>query len=217
MSGSDTLAAHSPAADGAGPADGRQRERLRGYLEVGLGSLANGAIGVMVTYADMPATMLLCLRMVFAAAALGAVVAATGSWRDLRTPGAPLRVLGISVALSLNLILYFLAIRSTGVAVAIFLSYLAPVYLAVRGAADPQGEDGACRLHRARRRAGGHGADPCSGPAARGGRVSRPPASSTAGGPASCTPCTCSSPRACAGSPCAACRWCSRRAPSRRW
>ena len=58
------------------------------------------------------------------------MVAATGSWRDLRTPGAPLRVVGISIALSLNLILYFLAIRYTGVAVAIFLSYLAPVYLA---------------------------------------------------------------------------------------
>ena len=103
---------------------------MRGYFEVGLASLANGSIGVMVTYADMPATMLLCLRMAFAAAALGLVVLATGSWRDLRKPGAPLRVLGISVALSLNLILYFLAIRYTGVAVAIFLSYLAPVYLA---------------------------------------------------------------------------------------
>jgi drug/metabolite transporter, DME family len=106
------------------------RERLRGFFEVGLASLANGSIGVMVTYADMPATMLLCLRMVFAAAALGIVVLATGSWRDLRRPGAPLRVLGISFALALNLILYFLAIRYTGVAVAIFLSYLAPVYLA---------------------------------------------------------------------------------------
>ena len=107
-----------------------QTERLRGYFEVGLASLANGSIGVMVTYADMPATMLLCLRMVFAAAALGAVVMATGSWRDLRKPGAPLRVLGISATLAANLILYFLAIRYTGVAVAIFLSYLAPVYLA---------------------------------------------------------------------------------------
>jgi drug/metabolite transporter (DMT)-like permease len=109
---------------------GQPRERLRGYLEVGLGSLANGSIGVMVTYADMPATMLLCLRMVFAAAALGVVVLVSGSWRDLRSPGAPLRLLGISFALGLNLILYFLAIRYTGVAVAIFLSYLAPVYLA---------------------------------------------------------------------------------------
>jgi drug/metabolite transporter (DMT)-like permease len=114
-------AAGSPAA---------QPERLRGYLEVGLASLANGSIGVMVAYAGMPATMLLCLRMVFAAAVLGVVVLATGSWRDLRKPGVPIRVLGISVALALNLILYFLAIRSTGVAVAIFVSYLAPVYLA---------------------------------------------------------------------------------------
>jgi drug/metabolite transporter (DMT)-like permease len=105
-------------------------ERMRGYFEVGLASLANGSIGVMVTYADMPATMLLCLRMAFAAAALGLVVLAAGSWRDLGKPGAPLRVLGISIALSLNLIFYFLAIRYAGVAVAIFLSYLAPVYLA---------------------------------------------------------------------------------------
>ena len=118
------------AAAGPRAPGGQSPERLRGYLEVGLASLANGSIGVMVTYADMPATMLLCLRMTFAAAALGVVVAATGSWRDLRTPGAPWRILGISIALSLNLILYFLAIRYTGVAVAIFLSYLAPVYLA---------------------------------------------------------------------------------------
>ncbi len=109
---------------------GQPRERLRGYLEVGLASLANGSIGVMVTYADMPATMLLCLRMAFAAAALGVFVMISGSWRDLRSPGAPLRLLGISVSLALNLILYFLAIRYTGVAVAVFLSYLAPVYLA---------------------------------------------------------------------------------------
>ena len=121
------LAGAAPAGSGA---EAASPERLRGYLEVGLASLANGSIGVIVTYADMPATMLLCLRMVFAAAALGLVVLATGSWRDLRKRGAPVRVLGISVALSLNLILYFLAIRSAGVAVAIFLSYLAPVYLA---------------------------------------------------------------------------------------
>ena len=121
MSGGGAAPAAAPAA---------QSERLRGYLEVGLASLANGSIGVMVTYADMPTTMLLCLRMAFAVAALGVVVLISGSWRDLRSPGAPLRLLGISVALALNLILYFLAIRYTGVAVAIFLSYLAPVYLA---------------------------------------------------------------------------------------
>jgi drug/metabolite transporter (DMT)-like permease len=113
------------------PAVGPRPERLRGYLEVGFASVANGSIGVMVIYAQMPATMLLCIRMVFAAAALGAVVAATGSWRDLRLPGAPLRVIAISASLAVNLILYFLAIRYTGVAVAIFLSYVAPLYVAV--------------------------------------------------------------------------------------
>jgi drug/metabolite transporter (DMT)-like permease len=112
----------------AGP---EQPERLRGYIEVAVASLANGSIGVMVTYADMPATMLLCMRMAFAAAALGIVVVASGSWRDLRGPGVPLRVLAISACLAVNLILYFLAIRYTGVAVAIFLSYLAPLYVAV--------------------------------------------------------------------------------------
>jgi drug/metabolite transporter (DMT)-like permease len=127
VSAAATRAAAAPAGPGAAA---QPPERLRGYLEVGLASLANGSIGVMVTYAEMPATMLLCLRMVFAAAVLGVVVLATGSWRDLRRPGAAARALGISVALALNLIFYFLAIRYTGVAVAIFLSYLAPVYLA---------------------------------------------------------------------------------------
>lgn len=127
-----TPAAGAGRAGAAAPSpDSPPPERLRGYLEVGLASLANGSIGVMVTYADMPATMLLCLRMVFAAAALGVVVVVTGSWRDLRRPGAPVRVLAISASLAVNLILYFLAIRYTGVAVAIFLSYLAPLYVAV--------------------------------------------------------------------------------------
>ncbi len=129
MSGGSAVPA-IPGAAGDAAAAAQPPERLRGYLEVGLASLANGSIGVMVAYADMPATMLLCVRMAFAAAALGLVVLATGSWRDLRTPGAPLRVLGISFALALNLVFYFLAIRSAGVAVAIFMSYLAPLYLA---------------------------------------------------------------------------------------
>jgi len=131
VSGGGAAPAAAPAPPSGPPAaPSAQTERLRGYLEVGLASLANGSIGVMVTYADMPTAMLLCLRMAFAAGALGLVVLVGGSWRDLRSPGAPVRVFGISVALALNLTLYFLAIRYTGVAVAIFLSYLAPVYLA---------------------------------------------------------------------------------------
>ncbi len=105
--------------------------RLRGYLEVGGASVVNGSIGTMVSYATMPASMLLVVRMAFATLAVGAVVLPRGLLGELRRPGVPVRVFGISVALAANLLLYFLAIRATGVSVAIFLSYLAPVYLAV--------------------------------------------------------------------------------------
>jgi DME family drug/metabolite transporter len=104
--------------------------RARGYVETGLASLVNGSIGVMVSYATAPASMLLVLRMSFAAVTLGAVFALRRGWKDLRGPGVPIKLLGISIALAANLIMYFLAIRYTGVAIAIFLSYLAPVYLA---------------------------------------------------------------------------------------
>jgi DME family drug/metabolite transporter len=104
--------------------------RARGYLETGVAALINGSIGVMVSYATAPASMLLVLRMAFAGVALGAIVVYRRGWRDLRRPGVALKVLGISVCVAANLILYFVAIRYTGVAIAIFLSYLAPVYLA---------------------------------------------------------------------------------------
>lgn len=124
--------ASTPAAGAAPDAapGAASRARTRGYLETAGASVVNGSIGVMVAYAQMPVAMLLCLRMAVAAGALGVVVLATGSWRDLGIRRAPLRVLAISAALALNLLFYFLAIRATGVAVAIFLSYLAPLYLA---------------------------------------------------------------------------------------
>lgn len=106
-------------------------DRPRGYLQVGVAALINGTIGTMVASTHMPLTMLLCLRTGFAAVALGLVIVLTGSWRDLRKPGAPWRVFAASASVTANLILYFLAIRGTGVSIAIFLSYLAPVYLAI--------------------------------------------------------------------------------------
>jgi len=59
-------------------------------------------------------------------------------------------VLGISVALALNLILYFVAIPLHGVAVAIFSATWLPGVPRFRRAADPQGADRADRLCRAR-------------------------------------------------------------------
>jgi len=105
--------------------------RLRGYGETLSACLINGSIGVFVTYATMPATMLVAVRMLFAALVLGVVVAVRRDWRSLVADRATtVRLLICGVALAANLVSYFIAIRQTGVAVAIFLSYLAPLYVA---------------------------------------------------------------------------------------
>jgi drug/metabolite transporter (DMT)-like permease len=107
------------------------RHASRGYAEVLSAALINGAIGTMVSYATMPASMLVALRMLFGSVALGIVVGARRDWKTIFKPGARIRLSIAGAALALNLLSYFIAIRETGVAVAIFLSYLAPVYVAL--------------------------------------------------------------------------------------
>jgi drug/metabolite transporter (DMT)-like permease len=105
--------------------------RLRGYGETLGACLINGSIGVFVTYSSMPATLLVAVRMVFAGIVLGLVVAARRDWKALFADrGTTIRLVVCGLALAANLVGYFIAIRQTGVAVAIFLSYLAPLYVA---------------------------------------------------------------------------------------
>jgi drug/metabolite transporter (DMT)-like permease len=105
--------------------------RLRGYGETLGACLINGSIGVFVTYSSMPATLLVAVRMVFAGIVLGLVVAARRDWKALFADrGTTIRLIVCGLALAANLVSYFIAIRQTGVAVAIFLSYLAPLYVA---------------------------------------------------------------------------------------
>ena len=112
----------------SGPAGGH---RPRGYGETVAAGLINGSIGVFVTWSSMSATMLVATRMAFAAVVLGVVVTARRDWRALVADRATtIRLLVCGVALAVNLVSYFIAIRETGVAVAIFLSYVAPVYVA---------------------------------------------------------------------------------------
>jgi drug/metabolite transporter (DMT)-like permease len=106
-------------------------QRLRGYGETLGACLINGSIGVFVTYSSMPATLLVAVRMVFAGIVLGLVVAARRDWKALFADrGTTIRLVVCGLALAANLVSYFIAIRQTGVAVAIFLSYLAPLYVA---------------------------------------------------------------------------------------
>jgi len=128
-SGSAAAGVSSSRADGyAGPGP---RRRAIGYLSVGGASLIMGSIGVMVRYATVPASMLLVLRMAVGGVVVGFLFARAGAYADLRRPGVPRRLLVVGVIVSGNLLCYFLAIRYTDVAVAIFTSYMAPVYVAM--------------------------------------------------------------------------------------
>ena len=57
---------------------GAGTDRARGFTEIAAAALVNGSIGVMVSYATAPASMLLVLRMAFAGLALGEVVCVPG-------------------------------------------------------------------------------------------------------------------------------------------
>lgn len=105
--------------------------RWRGYGETFAAALINGSIGTIVSYATMPVVMLVSLRMWFATGALALVLGLRRSWPRPKDRPTAVRLLVLGLVLAANLTCYFIAIRETGVAIAIFTSYLAPVYVAV--------------------------------------------------------------------------------------
>jgi DME family drug/metabolite transporter len=105
-------------------------DRWRGYCETFAAALVNGSIGTIVSYVTMPVVMLVSLRMWFATGALALVLGGRRSWPRPRDRGTAVRLVLLGLVLAANLTCYFIAIRETGVAIAIFTSYLAPVYVA---------------------------------------------------------------------------------------
>jgi DME family drug/metabolite transporter len=90
----------------------------QGYLLVAGSFLIMGLIGVLVDWATAPESALLVLR--FATALAG--VRDRAVWP---------RLLLMGVVDSITLLLFFIAIRWTGVAIAMFLQFLAPVWVAL--------------------------------------------------------------------------------------
>jgi drug/metabolite transporter (DMT)-like permease len=104
---------------------------LTGYGLVAGCFILVGLSGSLVSWADAPSSILLVLRLVIAAAALSLLF-----WR--RRPLAALRRRDLWPRLLLmgpldagTLLLYFLSIRLTGVAVATFLLFMQPVWVAL--------------------------------------------------------------------------------------
>jgi drug/metabolite transporter (DMT)-like permease len=114
----------------AAAADGAGRD-LTGYGLVAACFVLVGLSGALVSWADAPSTVLLVMRLVVASAALTLVF-----WR--RKPLSALlrrdlwpKLLLIGPLDGGSLLCYFLSIRLTGVAVATFLLFMQPVWVAV--------------------------------------------------------------------------------------
>jgi drug/metabolite transporter (DMT)-like permease len=105
--------------------------RTVGLLEVGVSSVVAGSAAVGVRAIHMPAGLLLFLRMGIAAVVLVPLFVHTGGSDEVRSRRSALRLAIMGLNSALGLLIYTLAIRRTDVAVAVFLAYMAPVYVSL--------------------------------------------------------------------------------------
>jgi drug/metabolite transporter (DMT)-like permease len=105
--------------------------QVKGYLMVGGSALMFGATGVFIRLTTLPASTLLAMRMLLAAVMVALVFLGGRWWREWGKPGVPLRLLTLGLVDALQLFSFILAVRYLDVALAVFLSYLSPIYIAL--------------------------------------------------------------------------------------
>ena len=89
------------------------------------------ATAPLVAFTHAPTGVVLSLRMAIAAAALAALFARRGFFRDWRRPGNATRLLLVGALSASCALLFFVAIRMTNVAVAMLLMFMMPVWVAL--------------------------------------------------------------------------------------
>jgi drug/metabolite transporter (DMT)-like permease len=102
-----------------------------GYAIILISYLGMAGSAPLVAWADAPEAIILMLRMGFAALALGIVFLRRPMIADWRRPGAAWRLVVMAAMSSLTLLLFFYAVRHTSVAIAMFLLFLMPVWVAL--------------------------------------------------------------------------------------
>jgi drug/metabolite transporter (DMT)-like permease len=90
-----------------------------------------GSIGAIVTWAPGPSSMLVVLRMGIGALILAALFFRAPMWRELRRPGLVRPLLLMGGLDAVTLLLFFVSARMTGIAVAMFLVFLSPLWVAL--------------------------------------------------------------------------------------
>ena len=103
----------------------------RGYLLVAGSFLIMGLIGVLVEWATAPESALLVLRFATAGLVLGVVFARRRPLAGAADRSVWPRLLLMAAIDAFTLLLFFVAIRGTSVAIGMFLQFLAPVWVAL--------------------------------------------------------------------------------------
>ncbi|MBE0527726.1 MAG: EamA family transporter [Thermoleophilia bacterium] len=103
----------------------------RAYAMVAGSYLLIGLSGTLVTWATAPGSVLLVLRFAIAALAIGAVFGRRRRLIGLLERALWPRLLLMGALDAAALLLYFVAIRETGVAIATFLFFMQPVWIAL--------------------------------------------------------------------------------------
>lgn len=103
----------------------------RGYVLVAGAFLIMGVIGTLVSWTTVPESALLVIRFAIAGTLLGVLYARRKPLKGVRQPGVGKRLLLMGGFDALSLLLFFVAIRLTSVAVGMFLMFLAPVWIAL--------------------------------------------------------------------------------------
>lgn len=102
-----------------------------GYALVAGAFTIMGLIGALVEWATAPESVLLVLRFAVAGLVLGVVFARRHPLAGARDRAVWPRLLLMGAIDAATLLLFFVAIRATGVAIGMFLQFLAPVWVAV--------------------------------------------------------------------------------------
>ena len=103
----------------------------RGYALVAGSFLIMGLIGALVEWATAPESALLVLRFATAGLVLGVVFARRRPLAGVADRSVWPRLLVMAAVDAVTLLLFFIAIRGTSVAIGMFLQFLAPVWVAL--------------------------------------------------------------------------------------
>lgn len=107
------------------------RRDFVGYALVGVAFVMIGLSGTLATWATAPASVLLVLRFALAAIVLVLVFARRRPFAGVFRRGVWPGLLLMGVLDSFTLLAYFYAVRATGVAIATFLLFIQPVWVAL--------------------------------------------------------------------------------------